>query len=81
MLKKWLARRGIYAIDDGARQAHERGDAVYTYKFHPNPTKGDRDLAKAIADVEAIGWVLLSSHPEGEGLKRFFSLTFRRSEQ
>lgn len=78
MLKSWLARRGYGAIDDLARRAYERGDAVFAYKFHPRPTRNDVDLAEAIAAVEAIGWTLMSQFPEGQGLQRFVSLTFRR---
>lgn len=80
MLKKWLAKRGVYAIDEGAQAAHARGETIYTYKFHPRPMKGGQDLAKAISDVEDIGWTLLSQQAEGEGLTRFVSLVFRRRE-
>ncbi|KDQ65696.1 hypothetical protein [Streptomyces sp. NTK 937] len=80
MLKKFLAARGYGAIDDLARLAYKRGDAIFTNKFHPRPTKNDTDLALAIADVEAVGWVLVNQQAEGEGLTRFVSLTFRRRE-
>ncbi|MFE7624256.1 hypothetical protein [Streptomyces sp. NPDC057509] len=80
MLKQWLSKRGYGPIEDLARMAFERGDRVFAYKFHPSPMKNDVDLAKAIADVEAIGWTVLSQIPQGEGLRRFVSLTFSRRE-
>ncbi|WP_327379461.1 hypothetical protein [Streptomyces sp. NBC_01212] len=80
MLKSWLAARGYGAIDELARRAYKRGDAIFTYKFHPSPTKNDTDLTYAISDVEAIGWALIDRQAEGEGLRRFVSLTFRRRE-
>ncbi|MGP3750909.1 hypothetical protein [Streptomyces sp. IBSNAI001] len=80
MLKKFLAARGYGAIDDLARLAFKRGDTVFTYNFHPSPTKNDTDLTYAISDVEAIGWVLIDRQAEGEGLRRFVGLTFRRRE-
>ncbi len=79
MLKKWLMAHGYGAIDDVARAAFDRGDAVFSYKFHPRPTRNDTDLAEAIASVEQIGWRLLSQFRQGEGLQRFVSLTFRRA--
>ncbi|MFD5188580.1 hypothetical protein ACFWMU_10615 [Streptomyces sp. NPDC058357] len=79
MLKKFLAARGYGSVDDRARLAYKRGDAVFTAKVHPRPTKNDSDIAAAIAGVEAIGWTLLHQQAEGEGLQRFVSLTFRRA--
>ncbi|MET9480927.1 hypothetical protein [Streptomyces sp. NPDC006638] len=81
MLKKLLSKIAIPPIDEAARQAFKRGDAIFVRKFHPRPTTNGADLAQAIADVEAIGWTLLSQQAEGEGLQRFVSLTFRRREQ
>ncbi|MFF6928380.1 hypothetical protein [Streptomyces californicus] len=80
MLKSFLAKRGYGAIDDLARIAYKRGDAIFINKFHPRPTKNDTDLAQAIGAVEAIGWVLIDRQSEGEGIQRFVSLTFRRRE-
>jgi hypothetical protein len=79
MLKKWLAKRGVYAIEDGAQQAYDRGDSVYTYRFHPSPTRNGADVAKAIQDVEAVGWRVEWQTPEGAGLTRVVNLTFRRA--
>jgi hypothetical protein len=82
MLKKLLKRLALPSIDEAARQAYKRGDAIFAYKFHPSPSprNQDGDVARAIADVEAIGWTLLSQQAEGEGLGRFVSLTFRRRQ-
>ncbi|MYY03044.1 MULTISPECIES: hypothetical protein [unclassified Streptomyces] len=78
MLKRWLSKRGYGAIEDVARVAFDRGDRVFSYKFHPRPARNDTDLAEAIAGVEAIGWTVTSQFPQGEGLQRFVSLTFHR---
>ncbi|MGW0468356.1 hypothetical protein ACWDX6_24275 [Streptomyces sp. NPDC003027] len=82
MLKKLLGKLAFPSITDAAGQAYKRGDAVFSYRFHPSPSprNQDGDVARAIADVEAIGWTLLSQQAEGEGVQRFVSLTFRRKE-
>lgn len=79
MLKKFLKKLAVAPIDDAAREAFKRGDTIFVRKFHPRPSKNGTDLAQAIADVEAIGWTLISQQAEGEGLQRFVSLTFRRA--
>ncbi|WP_405858504.1 hypothetical protein OG361_30195 [Streptomyces sp. NBC_00090] len=82
MLKKLLKKLALPSIQDAAGEAFKRGDTVFSYRFHPSPSpkNQDGDVARAIMDVEAIGWTLLSQVPEGEGLGRFVSLTFRRRE-
>lgn len=82
MLKKLLKKLALPSIEEAAMQALKRGDTVFSYKFHPSPSpkNQDGDVARAIMDVEAVGWTLLSQVPEGTGLQRFVSLTFRRRE-
>lgn len=82
MLRRLLKKIALPSIEEAAGQALKRGDTIFTYRFHPSPSprNQDSDVAKAIMGVEAIGWTLLSQVPEGQGLQRFVSLTFRRRE-
>ncbi|MEV4939543.1 hypothetical protein [Streptomyces zaomyceticus] len=82
MLKKLLKKLALPSIEDAAGTAFKNGDTIFSYRFYPSPTPNnmDGDVASAIMKVEAIGWTLLSNVPEGEGLQRSVSLTFRRRE-
>ncbi|MFC8583246.1 hypothetical protein ACFUGD_01510 [Streptomyces sp. NPDC057217] len=83
MLKKLLGKLALPSIDEAARKAFKDGDTVFAYKFHPSPSprNQDGDIAKAIMSVEEIGWTLVSQEHQGEGLQRFVSLTFRRTDR
>jgi hypothetical protein len=79
MLKKLLGKLAVPPIEVAAADAWKAGDAVFIRKFHPRPGKQDTDVAKAIADVTAIGWTMASCQFDGEGLGRHANLVFTRS--